>query len=192
MSEQGGRGAVVNAVVNGVVTGIWYSLPDAVSSRPARGWLKVAVLVGGSLSIAYATRASQAADAHTDGITDGGDNVDADGSVDDGGNPSGTEADLGGVSALMATEPVIDAEALGLGGGSPNRARQVGVAGVVVAALIVAGTVAGERAIHRWGERLTARGVRGAHTRIGLVAGVLTGVGTWLSERSLRTTSAPS
>ena len=49
MSEQGGRGAVVNAVVNGVVTGIWYSLPDAVSSRPARGWLKVAVLVGGSL-----------------------------------------------------------------------------------------------------------------------------------------------
>ena len=180
MSEQGGRGAVVNAVVNGVVTGIWYSLPDAVSSRPARGWLKVAVLVGGSLSIAYATRASQAADADTDG------------SVDDGGNPSGTEADLGGVSALIATEPVIDAEALGLGGGSPNRARHMGVAGVVVAAMIVVGTVAGERAIHRWGERLTARGVRGAHTRIGLGAGVLTGVGTWLSERSLSTPSRPS
>jgi len=180
VGEQGGRGKLVDAVVNGVVTGIWYSLPDVVASRPVRGALKVAVLIGGSLSMAHAARATQADEADT-----------AD-TVDDGGSVPATEADLTAVAALMATEPVIDADALGLGGGRSARAGRIRVVGVVLAAASVVGAVVGERAIHRWGERLTTRGVRRAHTRIGLVAGLVTGVGTWALARSVPTPSESS
>lgn len=164
MSEQGGLGAAGDAVLNGVLTGVWYALPDVVASRRARGWLKVAVILGG------AARAGRTA-AHADAADDG-----------DGDVPM-PEADLTALVARMATEPVIDAESLGPGGAPPNRARRLRVAGVVLAALSVVGSVTGERAIHRWGERLTARGVRYAHTRIGLVAGGVTGVSTWALAR---------
>lgn len=183
MGEQGRRGKPVDAVVNGVVTGIWYSLPDVVASRPVRGALKVAVLIGGSLSMAHAARASQADEADTADTAD---------TVDDGGSVPATEADLTAVAALMATEPVIDADALGLGGGRSARAGRIRVVGVVLAAASVVGAVVGERAIHRWGERLTTRGVRGAHTRIGMVAGLVTGVGTWALARSVPTPSESS
>ncbi len=164
MGLQGGRGAAVDAVVNGVVTGIWYSLPDVVESRRTRGWLKVALLLGGA---ARAVHTGQADDGGTADTVDGG------------AKALSTEADLSPLVARMSTEPVIDAEALGLGGDPSNRAGWVSMAGVALAALSVVGTVAGERAVHRWGERLTARGVRGAHSRIGLVAGVVTGLSTW-------------
>lgn len=170
VGEQDGRRAVVDAVVNGVVTGAWYALPDVVASRRARGVLKVALLLGGA-----------ARSVPTDEADDG----DSAGAGGDGGKAPVTDPELSSLVARMSTEPVIGAEALGLGGEPSNRARRATVIAVALATLSVVGTVAGERAIHRWGQRLTARGVRGAHTRIGLVAGAVTGVGTWALGRRM-------
>lgn len=164
MAEQGRRGAAVDAVVNGVVTGAWYALPDVVASRRARAVLKVAVVVA---SMARTARPANPADADT-----------RDGSATANAPEPGT--DLSTLVARMRTEPVIDAQSLGLGASGPARSpRKAKMIAVSLVALTAVGTVAGERAIYRWGERLTARGVRFAHTRIGLVAGGVTGVSSW-------------
>ncbi|WP_413450097.1 hypothetical protein AA0Y32_05440 [Georgenia phoenicis] len=168
MGQQGGHGAAVDGVLNGVLTGLWYASPDVVASRRARGLLKVAVLVGGSA--VHAARGAKAAG------SDPADAVDADAPA--------PEADLSTLVARMRTEPVIDAQSLGLGETSPGRCpRKAKAIAVTLVVLTIVGTVAGERAIYRWGERLTARGVRHAHTRIGLVAGGVTGVSSWALAR---------
>lgn len=173
MSKQGGHGTAVDAVVNGVLTGSWYALPDVVASRRARGSLKVAVIVGGAAWAARAVRAAQAADGDT-----------ADAGAERGGNAPAAEAVPTTLVARMGTEPAIDAQALGLGGNPPNGVRPVRMAAsVALVVLSVVGTVVGERAIYRWGERLTARGVRYAHTRIGLAAGGVMGLSTWALAR---------
>ncbi|MCM3659901.1 hypothetical protein M3148_02655 [Georgenia satyanarayanai] len=174
MGRQGGHGAAADAVVNGVLTGGWYALPDVVASRRARGSLKVAVIVGGAAwAAARAVRAAQAADGDT-----------ADAAAEGGGDAPAAESVPTTLVARMATEPAIDAQALALGGNPPNGVRPVRIAaGVALVVLSVVGTVAGERAIYRWGERLTARGVRYAHTRIGLAAGGVIGLSTWALAR---------
>lgn len=169
MGRQEAHGTAGDAVLNGVLTGVWYALPDVVASRRARGWLKVAVIVVGA---AWAARAARAADGDT---PDGAEAC---------GKAAAAEAVPTALVARMATAPVINAQALGLGDTPPNWTRPVrAVAGMALAALGVVTSVAGERAIHRWGERLTARGVRYAHTRIGLVAGGVTGLSTWALAR---------
>lgn len=160
MGEQGRPGAAVDAVVNGVLTGAWYALPDVVATRRARVALKAAVAVAG---VAATARARKPADGDTPDDT-----------------ATGNAPDLTSLVAHMSTEPVIDAQSPGPAGTAPGRTpRRAKAVAVSLIVLTVVGSVAGERAVHRWGERLRARGVRYAHTRIGLVAGGVAGVSSW-------------
>lgn len=107
------------------------------------------LLVGGA---AWAARRGHAGDRESAGSR-GGD-----------GEAPANQADLTSLVARMSTQPVIETQALGPGGEPSNRAGRVKAAAVALAVLSVVGTVAGERAIHRWGEGLT-RVASGARTR---------------------------
>ncbi|MGN0100139.1 MAG: hypothetical protein ACI39C_04290 [Dietzia sp.] len=154
----------------------WYALPDVVDSRRARGWIKAGLLLANVGVAAWSARS-------------GGDDDD---SVSSGRDTTDAEVDLSGIAHLAAVAPVIDADALGLTIAEPGRAARIRSTGTALAAVTVlgalgvAGTVAAERAIYRWGERRAARGVRGAHTRIGAVAGVATAAAIWALEREPR------
>src|SRR5699024_8546882 len=56
LGERSGRQAAVDAVTSGTVIGVWYSLPDVVASRRARGWIKVGLLLANGVVVAWATR----------------------------------------------------------------------------------------------------------------------------------------
>lgn len=178
MGEGHGRGAAADAAINGVTMAAWYALPDVVDSRRARGWIKAGMLLA---SVAVAVWSVRSDDRNDDSVTSGGDSEDS-------------EVDLSGIATLAAVAPVIDAESLGLSSAKPGRAARAGAAAFAVAALTVLGTlgvagmVAAERAIYRWGERRAARGIRGAHTRTGVVAGITTAAAIWFLERKARST----
>lgn len=172
-TEQPGRSWVVDGVVTAGAVGVWYAMPDVVSSRPARGLLKLALLAGSAAHAVVAVRSARAAAADDGALAD-----------DDGA--------LTRIRALTDRTPVLDATALGLereaGGDGPRwpapRALAVGTA---VVAGSLAATVAVERGVHRFGEHLAARGVRAPHTRIGVVAALLTAAATVAGERMERT-----
>ncbi|MCL3860793.1 hypothetical protein [Actinotalea sp. K2] len=167
------RTVAVEGVLLGSFSLLWYAMPDVVRSRGLRGVLKSAMVVGYG-AYAAATRPSTSdEEPHDRAATPGGSDT------------------LRAVADLTSTPPVLDAAELDLAidsAGSPGRsvALASGVAAFVVGS--VAGTIAIERAIYGLGERRRDRGVRAAHTRIGIVAGlggVLVGaVSTELDRRS--------
>ena len=160
------RRDIAEALASGGLTFAWYALPDVVPSRRARGVAKVALMlpvVG--LAVAQVGRAGASTDAQ-------------DGAV-------AVSATLGRIRELTATTPALDARAIlspadedtdGRRGRRLPSPKQVALMGpaLLVLAGTVAGTVAAERGIHRYGQRLGARGARLPHTRIGLVAGLAT------------------
>lgn len=176
MGEGHGRRAAADAAISGATMAAWYALPDVVGSRRARGWVKAGLLLA---NVGVAVWSARSDDDDDDSVSSGRDTTDA-------------EVDLSGIAQLAAVAPVIDADALGLNTAEPGRAARIRATGTALAAVTVlgalgvAGTVAAERAIHRWGERRAARGVRGAHTRIGVGAGIATGAAIWLLEREPR------
>ncbi len=162
------RRDIAEAVASGAVTAVWYALPDAVASRRARAALKVGLLVPVvGLSVVQSRRAL--------------DEVAAARASDAG---AGADDALARVRALTATTPVLDSSTVRPAGdptddGRPAWKRGIvpaasAVAGAALAAGVVVGTVAAERGIHRLGRRLGARGVSLPHTRVGLVAGLVT------------------
>ena len=179
MGEGHGRRAAADAAISGATMAAWYALPDVVGSRRARGWVKAGLLLANVGVVVWSARSGD--DDDDDAVISGRDTADA-------------EVDLSGIAQLAAVAPVIDADALGLTTAEPGRAARIRATGTALAAVTVlgalgvAGTVAAERAIFRWGERRAARGVRGAHTRTGVVAGVATGAAIWLLERKARST----
>ncbi|HJC27874.1 MAG TPA: hypothetical protein H9759_00590 [Candidatus Dietzia intestinipullorum] len=179
MGERSGRQAAVDAVTSGTVIGVWYSLPDVVASRRARGWIKVGLLLANGVVVAWATRIND---------DDNGGDIGAhksDAAVDSGNAPD-AEVGLSGLAELAVVAPVIDAETLGLSGERPGRPTVVWAAVVALAALGALGSVAAERSIYQWGERRAARGARGAHTLIGVGAGIATAASVWALERRRR------
>lgn len=179
MGEGHGRRAAADAAISGATMAAWYALPDVVDSRRARGWIKVGLLL---VNVGVAVWSA--------GLDDDND----DDTVIAGRDTTDSEADLSGIAKLASVAPVIDAESLGLSSAKPGRAARARAVGTAVAALSVlgalgaAGMVAAERAIFRWGERRAARGIRGAHTRTGVVAGVTTAAAIWALEREGRST----
>ena len=197
MGERRGHRVAVDAATSGAVIGAWYSLPDVVPSRRARGWIKAGLLLANGVVAGWATRVD--ADDNDDDANNSDNDDDKDGNaggpgahrVDasaDSENAPESEVDLSGLAELAVVVPVIDAEALGLSGERPGRPSVVRAAVVALAALATIGSVAAERAIHRWGERRAARGVRGAHTRTGVAAGIATAATIWALEREPRFT----
>lgn len=195
MGERRGHRVAVDAATSGTVIGAWYSVPDVVASRRARAWIKAGLLLANGVVAGWATRV----DDDNDDDANNSDNDDKGGNAGDPGahhvdasadseNAIKSEVDLSGLAELAVVAPVIDAEALGLSGERPGRATAVRVAALALAALATIGSVAAERAIHRWGERRAARGVRGAHTRIGMAAGIATAATIWALEREPRFT----
>ena len=178
MGEGHGRRAAADAAISGATMAAWYALPDVVGSRRARGWIKAGLLLA-NVGVAVWSARSDGDDDDDESVSSGRDTTDA-------------EVDLSGIAHLASVAPVIDADALGLNTAEPGRAARIRATGTALAAVTVlgalgvAGTVAAERAIFRWGERRAARGVRGAHTRTGVVAGVATGAAIWFLERKPR------
>ncbi len=169
------------ALASGALTFAWYALPDAVASRRARGVAKAALFVPMAAIGVMAGRRDAAAEA-----------------ADDAADPA-AHGRLGRIRALTHTEPVLDLSAIEADAGHDAgavegrrlaaripSARQAALiaAGLAVVAVSAAGFVATERGVHRYGERLGARGVRLPHTRIGVVAG-LASVGLSLATDQL-------
>lgn len=162
-----GSGAAVEALVTGAVTVLWYAMPDVVRSRAVRASLKAGLLAAGG---AYAWRQVRADVDEAAGASDA--------------SPGPLSDELEQVRALTARPPVLDADVLGLDDAAPTaRARWFPVVALGAVAGVVGGTVAVERAIHRFGERLGQRGVTAPHTRIGAVAGAASVLLTLLSVR---------
>ena len=149
------------ALVSAAVTFAWYALPDAVGTRRGRAVAKAGLMVPVlAIASAQATRATVEAAAHDE--------------------PSRADDALARIRALTGTAPVLDASTISADGETDGRlpsARQVALvtAGVAALAGIAVGTVAAERGIYRFGERLGSRGVGHPHARIGVVAGALMG-----------------
>ncbi|AWH91217.1 hypothetical protein A6035_02465 [Dietzia lutea] len=188
MGERREHRVAVDAATSGAVIGVWYSLPDVVTSRRARGWIKAGLLLANGAVAGWATRGDD--DDNDDNDDDNNNDGDlgahhVDASADRGNAPE-SEVDLSGLAELAVVAPVIDAEALGLSSARPGRLSVVRAAVVALAVLGTLGSVAAERAIHQWGERRAARGVRGAHTRIGVAAGIATAATIWALEREPR------
>ena len=196
MGERRGHRVAVDAATSGTVIGAWYSLPGVVASRRARAWIKAGLLLANGVVAGWATRVD---DDNDDDANNSDNDDDKDGNAGDPGahhvdasadrgNAPESEVDLSGLAELAVVAPVIDAEALGLSSERSGRVTVVRAAVVALAALGTIGSVAAERAIHRWGERRAARGVRGAHTGTGVAAGIATAATIWALEREPRFT----
>lgn len=167
------RRDVAEALASGVLAFAWYALPDAVASRRARAAAKTALLVPMVvMGVAQARREAASPDARE-------------------GAAAASDV-LARIRDLTRAEPVLDQSVLeptgaadgtgapgdrngrpGLLGGLPSPGQTAAIAaGLLVVAVTVVGSAAAERGVHRYGQRLGARGVRLPHTRIGAVAGV--------------------
>jgi hypothetical protein len=153
------RPAVLADIVSGAGIALWYSLPDYTASRRTRAVVKTGVIA-----------ASAAYGAH---VLRGGP------SSPDGGGPVLPEPAPGDpVPGEPASEdsgpeepgPVIP-------GSRPERAK-AGRPVLIALAVVLLGSTAAitvhmERFVYRFGEKLAGRGVRLAHTRIGVALAVL-------------------
>lgn len=163
---------LTDALVNGAVTFAWYALPDAVPSRRVRGLAKALLTVplvavgvhqNRRLTAENRTVAAAAVEQATDPAAQE--------------DPAATASDHRATVPTVPTMPDgVPADSLDLASLVPQdpakRAVLLG-ATAAVAAGSIATTVAVERAIHRLGEHMAARGTRLPHTRIGLVSGAL-------------------
>ncbi|MBO0919420.1 hypothetical protein J1G42_01080 [Cellulomonas sp. zg-ZUI222] len=187
------RNRARDALVAGLTTTAYYAVPDVVSSRAARFWLKTALLGLGmtTMEAMPTTRAgweekrtswreALAGVSSRDGAGDVLDaqprsDADPDAAVSD---PS--DAGTAGIDVLPGHEDGLTGRP-----SASQRAAAVGVAAVLVV-VATAGTVAFERWVYRRGQARAAAGVRFAHTRTGVVMGVLAAAGALVPEPSER------
>ncbi len=173
------RNRARDALVAGLTTAAYYAVPDAVSSRAARFCLKTALLgLGMTTMEAMPTTRAGWAELRTswrDAVAGGASREDA-GPDGDHDAPGSDPSDAG----TPATD-VLPGDGDDVTGrpSASQRAAAVGVVAVLVAAATV-GTVAFERWVYRRGEARAAAGVRFAHTRTGVVMGVLAAAGAFL------------
>ncbi len=135
------------ATLTGTITAIWYALPDYVSSRRARGWVKVAlasVVVGWSLVGDASPSAERGA-------------------------PAIQTAASSTPPETPSRPPSSDRV------GWMGVAGAVGFVGLVVLGLVGAATLtfAFDRAVHRLGQRAQRRGALHPHTRNGVILGAV-------------------
>lgn len=159
---------LAEALASGGLTFAWYALPDAVASRRARGVAKALLLVPLVAIGARQNARLKAAEPVRTGVletaTPPGDAPEPDDAA-----PPADAAPQVRLADVLPTDPAKRAALVGVGLGL--------VAGSVWA------TVAGERALHRLGQRMAARGTRLPHTRIGLVSGALAAAMTLATAR---------
>ncbi|WP_069385463.1 hypothetical protein [Cellulosimicrobium cellulans] len=141
-------------VTAGATTLAWYAVPDVVGPRWARALAKTAVSAAGAVLTVRATaegreaqEAVRSARAAVRVAADTSDGATADGP----GTADATDDD-----APSSARPAV-----------------LVLAGVGAVAVSTALAVAGEKWVHRRGERLRARGVRFPHTRVGLAMAVV-------------------
>lgn len=144
-------------LISGLGIALWYSLPDYTDSRATRTIVKTGIVVS---SAAYGYGVLKG-----DGTREGNRAATADGAETD-------DAAADGAGAAGATPSTAGPRVAGV-----RKAAVLGLAAVVVGAS-AATTVAMERAVYRYGERLSGRGVRLAHTRIGIVLAASTTIAT--------------
>lgn len=167
------RRDLIESAATGAATFVWYAMPDVVPSRAARGVVKT-VLSGGlaAMSVAQVRRDKAEAAARTAISDDGG--------------------ALDRVRALTSTEPALDGSVIGrVNDPKPLCARPGLLAvGAALVTVVVGGSLAAEWGIHRFGQRLGARGISWPHTRIGIVSGLAAGAlavgATALAEQAER------
>jgi hypothetical protein len=182
--------AVGDTMVWGAGTFVWYAMSDVVASRGLRGLLKTGIVAAAGAWVWVQVRREHDHGHDEAAVRDDDGGAGAGGSADASGSPDTTAR----IRALTSTVPVLDGERAGLRpehllGSLPWAPLALGA---VVTAASIAGTVATERAIHRFGDRLGARGVAAPHTRIGVVAGLLTvAAGLVGDELERRTTQSP-
>ncbi|KGM13758.1 hypothetical protein [Cellulomonas bogoriensis] len=157
------RDAVTGGLMTGAFATAWWALPDVVRSRPVRGLVKAGLVAA---SVAYEQRRA----AHTPDRPD---------------RPAAPDAHLQGVRDLTSANPVLRAEDLGLASPEPPPSRPwMGTAVLAVGAVGL--TWAMERGVFVWGEKARARGDRSAHTRHGLILGVVFGALSTVATEALR------
>lgn len=157
--------SVLPDIVSGAGIALWYSLPDYTSSRRTRVVVKTGIVAASAAYGAYVLRSRPV-------------------SSDGAGSATGAAAPF---------EPAPGEPAPGepeLPGSRPHRTKPgrpalIGLA-VVLLGSTAAVTVYLERVVYRLGERLSGRGVRLAHTRIGVALAVLSTLAT-LAGDVLRT-----
>ena len=150
MSHDIGDGPWFSALA-GLTTFAWYALPDHVVSKRRRALAKLALLVPVAVYGGLQERdsAGEVLSGDGDGPAEG---------------PRAVRDGSAGTSGV----PVVP---------SPRRKLARGIlAGVLVLGTLTAATVAGERLIHKTGERLAKRGVSRPHTKIGAVLGAVVAI----------------
>lgn len=185
--------AAGNAAVWGGGTFAWYAMSDVVPSRGLRAVLKTGIVAATG---AWGWVQLQREHAHDHEAHDDAAPLDGDAVLDsrDGTDTSGGPDTTARIRALTSTAPVLDGARVGLRpedllGSLPWSRVALAVA---LTAASIAGTVATERAIHRYGDRLGARGVTAPHTRIGLAAGLLAVASSLVAdELERRATTSP-
>jgi len=175
---------LAEALASGGLTFAWYALPDAVASRRARGVAKALLLVPLVAIGARQNARLEAAEPVRTGVletaTPPGDAPEP----DDAAPPAdAAQRGPGDAPAPPAPDPAPQVRLADVLPTDPaKRAALVGVGLGLVAGSVWA-TVAGERALHRLGQRMAARGTRLPHTRIGLVSGALAAAMTLATAR---------
>lgn len=182
MGSRSAAAGAVETVVWSAMVASWYAMPDVIRSRAWRAALKVAIVgaAAGYSVVRYRADAAEAVADEADGPATG----------------DASDGSFARVRTLTSGVPVLDAADLDLADdderAGTDLVRAGGVAALATAGVIgsIAGTVAAERGLFRLGERWRAGGVAGAHTRIGLVAGVVTAVLALAADELERRTSA--
>ncbi|SFK47771.1 hypothetical protein SAMN05216467_3513 [Cellulomonas sp. KH9] len=184
------RNRARDALVAGLTTAAYYAVPDVVSSRAARFWLKTALLGLGMTTMEgmpttradweakrTSWREALAGVSSRDGAGDAHPRSDAD--------PDAAVSDPSDAGTTATDVLPGDGDDVTGRPSASQRAAALGVVAVLVAAGTV-GPVAFERWVYRRGEARAAAGVRFPHTRTGVVMGVLAAAGAFIPEPSER------
>ena len=154
MSSSNTRPSLLPDIVSGAGIALWYSLPDYTASRRTRAVAKAGVIAASAAYGAYVLRGGP--------------------SSADGGSPVLPEPAPG---EPVPEEPASEESGPGLPGSRPGRTKP-GRPALIALAVVLLGSTAAitvhmERFVYRFGEKLSSRGVRLAHTRIGIALAVL-------------------
>ncbi|MFJ6002943.1 hypothetical protein [Arthrobacter sp. NPDC092385] len=174
MSSSNSRPSLLPDVVSGAGIALWYSLPDYAASRRTRAVVKAGVIAASAAYGAYVLRGGQSS-------ADGGSPVLPE--------PASEKSGPG--------EPASEKSGPGCPGSRPERTKPGRPALIALAVVLLGSTAAVtiymERFVYRFGEKLSSRGVRLAHTRIGVALAVLSTLASVAGDalRDRRADTAP-
>lgn len=153
-------------LVSGLGIALWYALPDYTRDRRIRAGVKAGIIASSALYGIHVLKSREASG--TSGCTP----------VEEL-QPKAVGPDAAGVEAAGETRSRT---------GLPRHPVVLALAAVALLGSTAVGTIGMERVVYRYGEKLTGRGVRLAHTRIGVVLAVLSTVttvaGYWVRDRN--------